>query len=138
MRLLCALLLTVVVAGARPEARSGARGAQLGETGSPERLALQVYEPGDGVSLPQVVKQVKANYTSEAMRQMIEGDVMLGVVVRADGSVGDVQVKESLDAVYGLDQEAIKAIKQWEFKPGMKDGKAVAVRVDVKIRFTLR
>jgi protein TonB len=63
---------------------------------------------------------------------------MLGVVVRADGSVGDVQVKESPDAVYGLDQEAIRAMKQWEFKPGMKDGKAVAVRVDVKIRFTLR
>ena len=90
------------------------------------------------MSLPQVVKQVKANYTGEAMRQMIEGDVMLGVVVRADGRVGDVQVKESLDAVYGLDEEAIKAMKQWEFKPGMKDGKAVAVRVDVKIRFTLR
>jgi len=138
MRLLCALLLTVVVAGARSEARGGARGAQPSETGSPERLALQVYEPGDGVSLPQVVKQVKASYTSEAMRQMIEGDVMLGVVVRADGRVGDVQVKESLDAVYGLDQEAIKAMKQWEFKPGMKDGKAVAVRVDVKMRFTLR
>jgi TonB family protein len=63
---------------------------------------------------------------------------MLGVVVRADGSAGDVQVKESLDAVYGLDQEAIRAMKQWEFKPGMKDGRAVAVRVDVKIRFTLR
>jgi len=138
MRLFCALLLTVVVAGAQSEARGGARDAQPSEIGSPERLALQVYEPGDGVSLPQVVKQVKANYTSEAMRQMIEGDVMLGVVVRADGSVGDVQVKESLDAVYGLDQEAIKAMKQWEFKPGMKDGKAVAVRVDVKMRFTLR
>src|SRR5437899_6988469 len=125
MRLLCALLLTVVVAGARPEARSGARGAQLGETGSPERLALQVYEPGNGVSLPQVVKQVKAEYTSEAMRQMIEGTVGLDVVVKADGTVGDVKVTQSLDAVYGLDEQAIKAMKQWEFKPGQKDGKPV-------------
>ena len=100
--------------------------------------AQTVYRPGDGVSLPQVVTQVKANYTSEAMRQMIEGDVVLDVVVRDDGRVGAVQVTQSLDAVYGLDEEAIKAMKQWEFKPGMKDGKAVAVRVDVKIRFTLR
>jgi TonB family protein len=97
-----------------------------------------VYTPGDGVSLPQVVKQVQAQYTSEAMRQMIEGEVLLDVVVKADGSVGDVTVKESLDAVYGLDQEAIKAMKQWQFKPGMKDGKAVAVRIAVMMRFTLR
>ena len=97
-----------------------------------------VYKPGDGVSLPQVVKQVKAEYTSEAMRQMIEGTVTLDVVVKADGAVGDVKVTQSLDAVYGLDEQAIKAMKQWEFKPGTKDGKAVAVRVDVKMNFTLR
>jgi len=92
----------------------------------------------DGVTLPQVVKQVRPQYTSEAMHQMIEGEAVLEVVVKSDGKVGDVTVKESLDAVYGLDQEAIKAIKQWEFKPGTKDGKAVNVRVDVKMRFTLR
>jgi TonB family protein len=98
-----------------------------------------VYTSSDeGVSLPQVVKRVGPQYTSEAMQQMIEGEVLLDVVVKPDGNVGDVAVKQSLDAVYGLDQEAIKAMKQWQFKPGMKDGKAVAVRVDVKMRFTLR
>jgi len=91
-----------------------------------------------GVTLPQVVKQVKAQYTSEAMRQMIEGDVLLSVVVNADGHVGDVAVKQSLDAVYGLDQEAVRAMKQWEFKPGTKDGRAANVRVDVTMRFTLK
>ena len=91
-----------------------------------------------GVTLPQVVKQVKADYTREAMQQMIEGEVVLDVVVKDDGSVGDVAVKESLDAVYGLDAEAVKAMKQWQFTPGTKDGKAVNVRVDVKMRFTLR
>ena len=97
-----------------------------------------VYEPGNGVSLPQVVKQVKAEYTSEAMRQMIEGTVGLDVVVKADGTVGDVKVTQSLDAVYGLDEQAIKAMKRWEFKPGQKDGKPVAVRVAVVMNFTLR
>jgi TonB family protein len=98
-----------------------------------------VYKSNDqGVTLPQVVKQVRAQYTQEAMRQMIEGDVLLDVVVKADGKVGDVTVKESLDAVYGLDEQAIKAMKAWEFKPGAKDGKVVNVRVDVKMRFTLR
>jgi len=91
-----------------------------------------------GVTLPQPTRQVKAQYTAEAMRQMIEGDVLLGVVVKADGSVGAVDVKESLDSVYGLDANAVKAMKEWAFKPGTKDGKPVAVRVDVKMKFTLK
>jgi TonB family protein len=100
--------------------------------------APTVYKPGNGVSLPQVVKQVKADYTKEAMAQMIEGVVVLDVVVLSDGAVGDVTVTQSLDAVYGLDQEAMRAMKLWQFKPGMKDGKAVAVRVAVTMNFTLR
>ena len=97
-----------------------------------------VYKPGNGVTLPAVVKQVKADYTQEAMDAHIEGTVGLQVVVLADGAVGDVKVTQSLDPTYGLDQQAVKAIKQWQFKPGTKDGKAVAVQVDVMIRFTLK
>lgn len=98
-----------------------------------------VYDSkADGITLPQVVKQVKAQYTAEAMQQMIEGDVLLGVVVRSDGSVGDIVVKESLDAVYGLDGQAVKAMKLWQFKAGTRDGKPVNVRVDVKMKFTLK
>jgi protein TonB len=97
-----------------------------------------IYKPGDGVSLPQVTKQVSAEYTPEAMANRIEGKVVLDLVVLSDGKVGDVTVSESLDSVYGLDANAVKAMKQWEFKPGMKDGKPVAVRVAVNIYFTLR
>ena len=98
----------------------------------------QVYDPGNGVTLPQVTKQVRAEYTSEAKQQRIEGNVVLETVVKDDGRVGDVKVSESLDAVYGLDAEAVKAFKQWEFKPGEKDGKPVAVRIHVQMRFALR
>jgi TonB family protein len=97
-----------------------------------------VYTPGDGVSLPQVTKQVKAEYTAEARQNRIEGKVGLDTVVLADGSVGDVKVAESLDSIYGLDKNAVAAMMQWQFKPGMKDGKAVAVRVHVMMNFTLR
>ena len=97
-----------------------------------------VYTPGDGVSLPQVTKQVKAEYTQEAMQNRIEGKVGLDAVVLADGKVGDVTVTESLDTIYGLDKNAVAAMKQWEFKPGTKDGKPVAVRIAVLINFTLR
>ena len=97
-----------------------------------------VYTPGNGVSLPQVVKQVKAEYTEEAKANRIEGVVGLNIVVLEDGKVGDVQVTQSLDTIYGLDRNAVAAMKQWEFKPGQKDGKPVAVRVNVTMNFSLR
>jgi len=98
-----------------------------------------VYDShADGVTLPQVVRQVGPQYTSEAMSQMIEGEVVLDVVVTSEGKVGDVAVKQSLDKIYGLDENAVKAMKQWEFKPGTKDGKPVNVRVEVRMKFTLK
>ena len=90
------------------------------------------------MSLPQPTRQVRAEYTSEARQNRIEGNVVLDVVVLADGAVGDVSVKESLDSVYGLDKNAVAATKQWQFKPGTKDGKPVAVRVAAVIKFTLK
>jgi|SRR5712671_5012375 len=97
-----------------------------------------IYTPGDGVSLPTVTKQVGPQYTSEAMANRIEGKVGLSAVVLANGKVGDVKVIRSLDSVYGLDEAAVKAMKQWEFKPGTKDGKPVAVRVEIDMAFTLK
>jgi TonB family protein len=97
-----------------------------------------VYKPGDGVSLPQATRQVQPQYTPEAMANRIEGKVGLETVVLADGRVGDVKVTESLDSIYGLDANAVKAMKLWEFKPGMKDGKPVAVRVNVMMTYTLK
>ena len=97
-----------------------------------------VYTAGGGVSLPTVTKQVPALYTPEAMAKRIKGRVGLSVVVLADGKVGEVKVTQSLDSKYGLDDSAVKAMKQWEFKPGLKDGKPVAVRVSVEMAFTTK
>lgn len=100
--------------------------------------AQEVFKPGDGVTLPTPVRQVKAGYTAAAMDAHIEGTVSMDAVVLADGKVGEVTVTQSLDKEYGLDTQAVEAIKQWLFKPGTKDGKAVAVRVAIQITFTLK
>jgi protein TonB len=97
----------------------------------------QVYQPGNGVSTPKVVKEVAPHYTQEAMKARIQGTVLLSTVVRQDGTVSDVSVTRSLDAKYGLDDEAVKAVKQWTFSPGLKDGKAVAVKVTIEMAFSL-
>ena len=100
--------------------------------------APPVYAPGNGVSLPVVVKQVAPQYTREAKDARIEGTVLLECVVLADGTVGEVSVRRSLDSTLGLDQEAVKAMKQWQFSAGTKDGKPAAVRVQIESTFTLR
>ena len=97
-----------------------------------------VYRPGNGVSLPAVLKEVKPGYTQAAMDAKIQGSVWLECVVTADGDIGEVKVTRSLDEEHGLDQQAIKAAKQWKFKPGMKDGEAVAVAVTIELTFTLK
>ena len=51
-----------------------------------------VYQPGNGVTLPRVLHEVKPQYTSDAMRAKVQGTVLLQCVVRPDGTVGDVQV----------------------------------------------
>ncbi len=91
-----------------------------------------------GVVMPKVIRESKPRYTREAMEAKIEGTVLLECVVQADGTVGETRVVRSLDTQHGLDDEAVKALKQWRFKPGTKDGKPVPVVVQLELTFTLR
>ena len=98
-----------------------------------------VYRPGDGITLPTVVHEVKPGYTREAMDRKIQGSVWL-----RGGRAGDRRCRRCAESAapwmpeYGLDRQAIKATKQWKFKPGTKDGKPVAVEVTIEMTFTLK
>jgi TonB family protein len=94
------------------------------------------YQPGSGVIAPELVREVRANYTDEARRRGVEGDVVLEIVVRRDGSVGNVRVVKSLGS--GLEQKATDAVRQWRFKPATRSGSAVDVVVEVAVGFKLR
>jgi protein TonB len=96
------------------------------------------FRPGNGVETPRLVREVKPQYTAQAMRAKIQGTVLLECVVATDGTVGNIKVVRSLDSTFGLDQEAIKAARQWKFIPGTKQGTPVAVLVTIEIQFTLR
>ena len=97
-----------------------------------------VYRPGAGIVNPRVLREVKPQYTSEALRAKVTGTVILEVVVLPDGTVGDVRVTRSLDPVFGLDEEAIKAARQWLFDPATRFGEPVALLVSVALDFNLR
>ncbi|MCC7125506.1 MAG: energy transducer TonB [Acidobacteria bacterium] len=96
------------------------------------------YRPGAGITVPRVLQEARPNYTADAMRAKIQGSVYLECIVMPDGTVGDVRVTKSLDPIFGLDQEAIKAAKRWRFTPGMRQGEPVPVLITIELTFTLR
>jgi TonB family protein len=94
------------------------------------------YRPGSGIEPPRVLREVKADYTEDARRRGITGDVVLEIVVRRDGSVGDVKILEGLAG--GLNDRAVQAVRQWQFAPARRLGTAVDVIVEVAVEFKLR
>jgi periplasmic protein TonB len=94
------------------------------------------YRPGSGIEPPRLLREVKAEYTEDARRRGISGDVVLEIVIRSDGSVGDTRILRGLGG--GLDQRAVAAVRQWRFAPATRKGVAVDVLVEVAVEFILR
>jgi protein TonB len=95
-----------------------------------------IYRPGSGISPPRVVREVKADYTEEARRRALTGEVVMEVVVLRDGSVGNVRLLQGLGL--GLDERAMAAVRQWRFTPAERQGAPVDVIVEVGMEFKLR
>ncbi len=94
------------------------------------------YRPGSGITPPGLLREVKPDYTEEARRRGIVGDVVLEIVVRSDGSVGQVRVLQGLGG--GLNERAVEAVRQWRFSPARRYGTPVDVMVEVAVEFKLR
>lgn len=95
-----------------------------------------VFRIGAGVTAPRVISQVQPEYPEEARKEGVEGRVILECIVDVDGSIEVVRVVRSLGPA--LDREAVDALEQWEFQPGMRDGEPVRVALNVEVNFTLR
>jgi TonB family protein len=124
------------LAGAGQGQGSGAGvGSGLGD-GSGGGTGGGPYRAGSGIQPPRLLREVKADYTEEARRKRVSGDVVLEIVVNRDGRVGNVTLLRGLGQ--GLDQQAIAAVRQWQFAPARRQGEAVDVIVEVAVEFKLR
>ena len=94
------------------------------------------YRAGSGIQPPRLLREVKADFTEEARQRGISGEVVLEIVVRRDGSVGDVRVLHGLGG--GLNDRAIQAVRQWRFAPAQRQGAPVDVIVEVSVEFSQR
>src|SRR4051812_12189064 len=94
-----------------------------------------VFRVGGGVSAPKVTYQPDPEYSEEARKAKYQGVCVLSLIVGPDGKPRDVKVARSLGL--GLDEKAIEAVDQWKFEPAQKDGKPVAVAINVEVTFRL-
>jgi periplasmic protein TonB len=121
----------------RPKGDGPGDGSGLGP-GRGGNFGDNLYGPGTDVATPRLVREVRPQYTADAMSARIQGTVRLECLVQSDGSVGSVRVLRSLDSAFGLDREAMNAARQWRFVPATRRGRPVDVLVTIELTFTLR
>jgi TonB family protein len=91
-----------------------------------------------GISWPERIREVKPQYTAQAMQMKIQGSVLLDAVIGTDGKILSARVVRSLDRIYGLDQAAIAAVMATPMKPCRKNGAPVVCVAPFELQFTLR
>jgi protein TonB len=104
-----------------------------------QRTPTRVYdESTPGLVLPTVVSGENPGYTQAALDAGLAGHAAVDVTVDVDGSVRDVLLAKSVDAVHGLDDAALATAGRWVFKPGTLNGQPVPVRVRLAMSFSTR
>lgn len=110
------------------------RGVQVLDPAKRE-LPAGVFRVGGGVTPPRLEAKVEPQYTEEARGARIQGTVVLSVDIDPQGIATNIEVARSVEP--GLDQKAIESVRQWRFRPGMKDGAPVTVRATIEVNFRL-
>ncbi|HEY4670780.1 MAG TPA: energy transducer TonB [Gemmatimonadaceae bacterium] len=97
-----------------------------------------VSECDEGVESAKLLAEVKPNYTRGAMEARIQGVVVMEAIVDSEGHIAEARIRQSLDSRFGLDEEAVKAVKQWRFAPATRFGTPVPIVVDIEMSFRLK
>lgn len=98
--------------------------------------ANDVYQIAEGgITIPRIISRVAPVYTEEARTAKVRGTVVLFAEITSAGSVENVVVLHKLQP--GLDESAVRAVKQWKFSPALKDGQPVAVVMTFEANFNV-
>jgi len=91
------------------------------------------YRPKGVLSGPDPITKVDPEYPEEAIKEHIDGEVVLYAIIRKDGSVDSIQLMRSLDP--RLDKSAMAALARWKFLPGRRAGVPVDLEAVIHIPF---
>jgi len=106
----------------------------IGDTGLPS--GTKIFTRHDaGISTPQRTSGVLPPYTKQALKNGLEGLVIVQILVKPDGTVGLIKLLHGLDT--GLNQSTQTTVRTWRFNPSLKNGKPVPVWADITINFVL-
>ena len=95
-----------------------------------------LYHVGGGISAPVALNNVEAEFSDEARRAKYQGVCLISLIVDAQGNPQNPRVIRALGM--GLDEKALEAVRQYKFRPAMKDGKTpVPVMITVEVNFRL-
>ena len=98
---------------------------------------LGASRPPAGFVDPVPLSEGLPKYTPAAMKAKIQGEVELDVLVGTTGSVESVQLVRSLDPLFGMDDEAVRAALKWKFQPARQNGNPVPAVVALVLTFKL-
>ncbi|HEX4074052.1 MAG TPA: energy transducer TonB [Candidatus Acidoferrales bacterium] len=91
------------------------------------------YRPKGQLSAPQPIAKADPEYPEDAIKEHIDGEVVLYAIIRKDGAVDSIQLMRSLDP--RLDKSAMAALARWKFLPGRRAGVPVDIEAVVHIPF---
>jgi TonB family protein len=92
-------------------------------------------QPSAELTGPEPLQKVDPKYPPTLITERVTGEVILYAVIRRDGSVDSIQLVRGIDEQ--LDTNAIRALRQWKFRPGAKEGIPIELEAIVHIPFRL-
>lgn len=108
-----------------------------GQSWKPSVLSTadQPAKVGGNVTAPHLTYGPDPKYSEAAGQSKYQGTCILWMVVGTDGLVHDVRISRALGL--GLDDQAVKTVQTWRFRPALKDGVPVAVQINTEVNFRL-
>ncbi len=89
--------------------------------------------PKGRLSAPVPLRKVDPKYPQLAIKQRIDGEVILYAIIRKDGTVDSIQIVRGIDPQ--LNQNAMEALSRWQFRPAMREGQPVELEAVIHIPF---
>jgi periplasmic protein TonB len=118
---------------------AGEHGGQSSDTGDGEGGATEFhqgpYRVSGDVRAPVIVRRVDPDYPRMAVATRLTGTVVLECIIDRQGRVREVSVSRGSHPL--LDQAAVEAVRQWEFRPGSLSGEMVETIFHLTVRFDL-
>ena len=97
--------------------------------------AVPAQRVGGGVTAPSILSRIEPEYSEAARVAKHQGNVLINLQIDPAGFATNLRIDRMLG--FGLDANAMEAVKEWRFKPGLKEGKPVAVEANIEVNFRL-